>query len=77
MDKDEQLIDSLLKEHAKNGGVDEKFINEVEEKIYELESGNVLDLNQAKLGSQNGDYFDWKKRLGIGVAACAAISVSC
>jgi len=72
MDKDEQLIDNLLKEHAKHGGVDEQFITEVEEKITEAERSNIIDLNRNESSSQK----DWKKGVGIGVAACAAICVA-
>jgi len=72
MDKDEQLIDSLLKEHAKHGGVDEQFLTEIEEKITEAERSNIVDLNRNELSSHK----DWKKGIGIGVAACAALCVA-
>ena len=78
MDKDEQLIDSLLKEHAKSKGMDEKFLAEVEEKINESESsgGNVIKLNETKQNDELASQTDWKKGLSVGVAACLAVSVA-
>ncbi len=72
MNRDEQLIDSLLKEHAKSKGVDEQFLTEVETQIDALEGGNFVDLNVNKPGAQA----NWKKGVGIGVAACAAFCVA-
>ena len=72
MDKDEQLIDSLIKEHAKHGGVDEQFLTEVEEKINQSEDDNIIGINRHELASKK----DWKKGVGIGVAACAALCVA-
>ncbi|MEZ7955801.1 MAG: von Willebrand factor type A domain-containing protein [Rubritalea sp.] len=69
MENENNLIDSLLKEHAKNKGVDEKFLSELENKIDAAERGNVIPIDQSSGGSGSS------RRglgLGIGVAACAA-----
>lgn len=69
MENENNLIDSLLKEHAKNKGVDEKFLSELENKLDAEERGNVIPIDQSSGGSS------FSRRglgLGIGVAACAA-----
>jgi len=79
MKKENDLMESLLEEHARSKGVDEAFLRELEERIDAEESGNVIPLNQS------GDRDRGKKRragmnlglgLGVGAAACAAFYFS-
>ena len=70
MENENNLIDSLLKEHAKNKGVDEKFLSELEAKLDAEDLGNVIPIDQSSGSSSSS------RRglgLGIGVAACAAL----
>ncbi len=70
MNEEHEIMDSLLKEHAKTKGVDEKFLKELELRLDAEELGNVIPLNLTPRSSSAS------KRglgLGLGVAACAAL----
>ncbi|MGJ8657508.1 MAG: vWA domain-containing protein [Akkermansiaceae bacterium] len=73
MENENNLIDSLLKEHAKSKGVDEKFLSELEAKLDGDERGNVIPLER---GVDKSGVYGWKRGLGVGVAACAALCVA-
>ena len=70
MENENDLMDSLLKEHAKNKGVDEDFLIELELKLDTDERGNVIPIERGDDGSRLSD---WKRGLALGVAACVAL----
>lgn len=66
--QDDRMIESLIEEHARlKGGADDKFLKEIEDRIDAEEKGNVVPITAAQKTQPN----KWK--LGIGVAACAAL----
>ena len=79
MNRDNNLIDSLLKEHAKmknDKHKDELFLEELERRPDEEESNTQIESNEKVVYLRDNDEgysnkFRWS--LGIGVAACAAI----
>lgn len=73
MNNENDIMDSLLREHAKNKGVDEKFLSDLEVKLDAEDQGNVIPLDLTPKSSIAG------RRglgLGLGVAACAALYVA-
>lgn len=67
MDKDDRLMEELLKEHARKGsGADEDFLKEMEERIDAAEKVVVMQQKDSP-GSR------WA--LGAGIAACLALGV--
>ena len=68
MKKEDQLLDELLKEHAKHGrGNDEAFLSELEER---LQAGEVVAEEEPKRLSAGARW-----AMGAGVAACLAVGV--
>lgn len=75
MNNENDIMDSLLKEHARTKGVDEKFLKDLEVRLDAEERGNVIPLNQLsnKSSFSRGSL---GQILGLGVAACAAFYVA-
>ena len=65
----DQLLDELLKEHAKHGaGNDESFLKEIDERV--AVNDTVLEMPERKPSPGN------RWALGSGIAACIAIGFS-
>ncbi len=74
MSEENDLMDSLLREHAKSQGVDEKFLSELEAKLDAEDDVNVIPIS----GSARKASVSKSKTirgLGVGIAACAALCV--
>lgn len=71
MKNENDLMDSLLREHARSKGVDEKFLKDLDDKLDAEDRGNVIPLDRSS-NSSSGRGISLGLGLGIGVAACAA-----
>ena len=79
MKKENDLMDSLLKEHAmmkKNGEVDEQFLQDLEERLDAEEASAIVDnkvvslnIDEREASTSQTSVRSWA--LGLGLAACA------
>ncbi len=73
MKKQEDIIESLLREHARSKGVDEEFLEELEKRLDEEQDVKVIVMNDSSDSSAGGKSGSRVVALGIGIAACAAV----
>jgi len=72
MKKEDQMIDALLKEHARNGaGNDEAFLKSVQDRLDEAESGEAESLSGLSTQRTGG----WSRKISWGAGVAAALTI--